>query len=68
VKIDDNCGRWLFVLVLVLCGCRYNAICTIDAMGADDGDVGKSSKMLEVWRVAVLLGPQQKKFGHHGRV
>jgi hypothetical protein len=32
------------------------------------GDVGESSKMLEVWRVAVLLGPQQKKFGHHGRV
>jgi hypothetical protein len=29
------------------------------------GDVGEGSKMLEVWRVAVLSRPQQRKLGHH---
>ena len=41
---------------------------SLEWMEMIDGDVGKGSTMVEVWRVAVLPRPQLRKLGHHGRV
>jgi hypothetical protein len=45
--------------------------CNVGSVGwmyMEDGDIGEGPMQSVVWLVLVLLGSQQRKLGHHGRV